>query len=819
MRISYTWLKDYLPTLKASPQKLADALTGAGLEVEAIIEQAAPFAKIIVGAVIDKSRHPDADRLSICQVDTGDATLKVVCGAPNVAVGKKYPLALVGAILPNGLELKPTTIRGVASEGMLCSARELGLAEDGSGLMELPERSVIGQRLPQALGLNDTIFEIAVTPNRGDCLSHRGIARELSTLFKVPLRDPKTQTARGGTAGSGTARSGTARSGTTRSGASRGRASRGDFSVRGLLKVTVVDKRGCLRYCARSLKGIKIAPSPEWLQGRLRALGLRPINNVVDATNFVMLDRGHPVHAFDARFVRGGILKVCRAIDGEQFETIDHVGRTLATDDLVIADCEGPMALAGIMGGVGSEVREDTTELILEVACFEAARIRRTAKRLGLATDSSMRFERGVPLSSVPATMQQLTVLILDLAGGVASRDIVDVMPVKKLVQDISLSKTKLASLLGITIPSAEVVRIFKALGLEPKSNQSGWKVRCPDSRPDLTRDVDLIEELIRIRGLDHIPSVLPQQVMRPVHKSRHEVLADPVRDFFVGRGFFETIHYSFIDPKLLEKCLIGAAEGLPLANPLSEDLSVMRPSLLPQLLADATRQESARDFELRPVFNPKGAGEWRLTLLWSGPLIARSWQSNPDRVDFYAVKGLMEDLSTRLRIHDIQWRTPTQSGLLHPMQAVDVCLQDQVLASLGAVHPVILQNFGLGQGYYALDLHYNLLVQGVRPGSCSFQSLSPYPQVQRDLSITCDHTLEYSKIIKEINELSNELLSRVELFDVYSGGGIPEGRRGLGLSLIYASPDRTLTDQEVNQAYFALVEHLRDKLGIELRA
>ncbi|MDO8520168.1 MAG: phenylalanine--tRNA ligase subunit beta, partial [Deltaproteobacteria bacterium] len=572
MKISYQWLKEFFPGVIAAPRVIAERLTNAGLEVEAVEELGKPFQNVVVAEVRSKTKHPNADRLSVCEVFNGKETLQIVCGAPNVTVGKKYPLAQIGASLPNGVAVQKATLRGVESLGMLCSAVELKLAEEKTGLMELPDEAKIGTALAKALGLQDTLLEINVTPNRGDCLSHRGIAREVGALFGRKLL-------------------------------AEGKKGVGESKEVGV-KVELKDRKGCLRYCSRVIRGVKIAPSPFWLSQRLTRLGIRPINNVVDATNYVMLKLGHPTHAFDHRFLRGGALVIRKAGAAQKFKTLDGEMRELLPDDLVIADREGPVALAGIIGGAESEIRQDTSVVVLEAAAFDPVRIRRTARRLSIQTESSLRFERGVPAASVKEALDELSSLILKLAGGEASAA-ADFFLGKMSPRILRLRKTRLTQILGTAPPATEVFRILQALGLNPKKEAAGWKVTVPFFRFDLSREIDFIEEVVRLTGFGEIKALLPRWEARPLvesEMSRHE---DEARQFLKSRGFVETLHTSF------------AATGVKILNPLSEDLGALRESLLWALLnvyrKNRSPDLSSRYFELRPVYRKGGEEQRRL--------------------------------------------------------------------------------------------------------------------------------------------------------------------------------------------------------------
>lgn len=795
MKISYQWLKELLPGLKATPRQMADRLTNAGLEVEALTDYAAKYRGIVVGEVLQKQKHPGADRLSLCQVSDGKATFAVVCGAPNVEQGKKYPFAMVGAVLVDGTEIKPATIRGEKSFGMLCSAKELDIADDASGLLLLADKAKTGHAFADHYGLNDTILEVAVTPNRGDCLSHWGVAREVAALFNTPFLIKKSSY------------------------------KKSDYTIKSHVKVKVMDRAGCGRYCAQVISQVALGRSPAWLANRLQMLGIRPLNNVVDATNYVMMETGHPLHAFDSRFIRGGQLVVKKVGEETDFETIDHVKRKLLPGDLVIADADGPVALAGIMGGVGAEIRQDTTTVILEAARFDPSRIRKTSRRLGLQTDSSSRFERSVPACSVGDAMDRLVSLIMELAGGQATCDGYDIYhkPVKPL--RLYLPEGEVGRILGISIPAAKIQKIFRLLHLQAKKVKTGWQVVVPEFRSDLTRPIDLVEEIIRIHGMDAIPSGLPMRGMKPFMQSRESRLEEGVRDFLVARGFMETIHYSFADP---EDLVSWDYPGIPhtLSNPLSREFSVLRPGLLPSLIKYTAAQyrnyfheKGIRIFELRSVYLPGGGEQKRLSLIFAGTGLEKNWKKEKWVSDFYWGKALLDALGQEAQLPDLVYKKADMPSHWHPAQTVVVTCGDQPLGYLGCLNPHILKKWELPDALYALDLDFGLLCQLWGGKKLQYCVLSSFPPVNRDLALIASQDCTYESLLQAIWSLAPQGLKQVSLFDIYTGAGVPAGKKSLALNLTYGSATRTLTDEEVNREHFALVAALQKKLGVSLRS
>ncbi len=771
MKISTQWLKEILPGLKATPKLIAQRLSDVGFEIEGIEDKASHIPGLVIGEVLSKEKHPQADRLSLCQVNTGKENYQVVCGAPNVAVGKKYPFATIGTTLPNGLTLKQTAIRGMDSFGMLCSAKELGLSEESTGLYELDDSAVTGRGFSKIYG--DVVLDIAVPPNRGDALSHWGIAREVAALFGLTFKLPASTKIKG------------------------------TFSFRDSLKISLNDKKGCLRYTSRVIRNVKISPSPFWLAHRLALLGIRSINNVVDATNIVMMETGHPLHAFDHRFLRGGKLEIRKAGVSQNFETLDAVVRQLEVDDLVIADAEGPVALAGIMGGKNSEVKEATSILVLEAASFDPVKIRKTAKRLALHSESSHRFERGVDAATVREALDRLTSLILEIAGGEASHDIVDLYPQKRKTQKIILRTARLDQIVGEKISPTDVKGVLSRLGMTVAKSVKGFSVTIPTFRADLSREIDLIEEVVRYRGFEKIKSTLPPTLHRPLIESPESFYEEEIRRFFSARGFSETIHYSFCSPVELEK--LGVKDFFSLTNPLSPELSVLRPSLLPSLLGDCRllkTNEGVSLFELRTVYTPPNLEQKRLTGVYGGK-----------NMDFFVGKGLLESLFKDGKIPVWKWKRTSEKSEFHPAQCVEIILNDKVLGYFGRLHPQLAP-----QPLYAFDLDYSVLARVWKSNDISFKPLSPFPSIVRDMALVADRELSFETLVQTIRDSQVLLLKDISLFDVYEGDKIAADKKSLAFSLVYADPTRTLTDEEVNKVHFALVKNLCDKLGVSLR-
>lgn len=809
MKISIRWLKEILPGLKrVSPQKIADRLTKVGFEIESMEDKGDNLKGVVVGQVLEVSKHPNADRLSVCKVTDGRAVIQVVCGAANVASRKKYPLALSGASLPHGLLLKNTTIRGVESFGMLCSSKELALEDDVAGIYELEETARVGQSIANYLG--DTVLDIAVPPNRGDLLSHRGIACEVGALFKISNKPLNEYPLKKWT---------------------------GSFPFNQFIKkIKVEEKKGCPRYTSLVIRGVTMAPSPFWLKRRLTNLGIRPINNVVDATNYIMMETGHPLHAFDHRFLKNGQLKIRRAKSGEKLITLDQVERLLKPDDLVIADDESPIALAGIMGGFQSQIREDTTVLVLEAASFDPQKIRRTSKRLGLRTESSFRFERFVSPTTVFSALDRLSRLILSLAGGENSSDYYDSAPRKAPQGKVFLRLDRLKEIVGVPFKAHEVLSILNGLGFSVQTRGRTFHVAIPHFRNDLSREIDLIEEVVRFYGFEKIPSQIPVSSHRVIRESVGSQKENKVRAFFAANGFTETIHYSFCSEEELKKTGLKGP-FLSLKNPLSPELSIMRPSLLPGLMNSLKNNqgsllEGVRFFEMRPVYYEESltGGQKRVLErikvagIYGGGLFPGHWSHFQRESDFFFGKGLCEKFFLEMRLPQIQWKPQTMRNEFHPLQCLEILLGETSLGFFGKIHPEILKQWDIKTGLsspslYAFDLDFSVMEQflGVKP--VVYKTRSPYPAISRDLALVMDKSLSHEVLLSAIQSLKVPCLKEISLFDFYEGEKIPPGKISLAFSLIYESRDKTLTDDEVNTLHFGLVNEISKKLNVSLRA
>ncbi len=795
MKISLQWLKEFVE-IDLSPQELAQRLTHAGLEVEEFSYLGKIPESVQVAQLQKIEKHPQADRLTVCEVSLGKEARSIVCGAKNMKVGDKVPLAFSGTLLPDGKKIEKSKIRGIASEGMLCSEVELGLFEDSTGLFILPSHLKQGLPLASQMSLEDVIFEINVTPNRADCLSVYGIAREIAAILSKPLQEIRPVLPLG------------------------------KFSCEGKIKVEVKDAERCPRYTARMLRGVQVAPSPFEIRLRLHRMGFRSINNVVDATNYVMMELGQPLHAFDAEKIQGGKIIIRRAEAGEKLKTLDEVERSLATQDLLITDSKQILAIAGVMGGRSSGVGSETHELILESAYFQAHSIRKTSKHLGLQTESSYRFERGVDPDGILRASDRLAELILKWAGGELSLEQTDTAPQAFPPKKIQLRLSRIHQLLGVRWESKEISERLHSLGFKPQWNPSGiWDCTIPSYRHDLNREVDLIEEVARLVGYEKIPPQLPLTSLAVAHDYYDSPLEENFRSLLSHLGFMEVIHYSFASEKEFGKSGISTETLLHLANPLSEDLAVMRSSLIPAMLSCLQRNmahqaEDLKLYELRSVYQllpGKNLQEAKsLCLALSGKAYGKEWNLPVREVDFFDLKGVIEKLITNYGLPAYELKL-SSSPYFHPGASAEIFIQGKKIGEIGQIHPQLLEAFDLRVPVVLAELKINELLSFSIPFK-AFQEISPFPWVDRDLTLIASESMEAQKVIDEICRMQISLIREVNCVDVYHGEPIESGKKALTYSIIYLDEKKTLTDVEVNEVHQKVLEHLKKALPIEWR-
>lgn len=823
MRASYKWLKELCP-LEATPEQVAERFTAIGLEVEGQ-KVYGDLPNVVIAEVRGKRPHPSRDKLTLVRVFDGAGEQEVVCGAPNVPEpGARVLLAKNGAKLPNGMVIAERKVAGVVSNGMLCGESELDIGPEADGIVVLPTDfpAKLGTPVSEALDLADVVFEIGLTPNRPDCLGHVGLARELSAVFGLPLRHPEAK-APAKLRQPVAERDAGVRSVALFVGARPGASPAPRFGLQ------VDDAARCPRYAAATIDGVQVGLSPFWLRYRLHVLGLRPINNVVDATNLVLVEYGYPTHAFDRALLKGSRIHVRTARAGEQMQTLDGVTRALGADDLLICDAARPVAVAGVMGGEESGVTEATRDLLIECAYFDPRSVRRTSRRLGLHTDASHRFERGVDPRAVPAVLARVVSLIGQIAGGEAAIEGQEICSDAFARRAILLRPSRQTALLGTVIPVESSEQILTALGCEVEQRPEGLSVRAPTWRPDLGREEDLIEEVARIWGYDRIPTEVP-------HVRSTADGTPPITSFLrrakeraAAIGLTEAVNLAFTSPKQLEHAR-APSPYVTLANPLSEERGVMRSSLLPGLahnLLRAQRHQVAQVtlFELARVFHPSGGAlpterQLLAIVLWGA---RASWLGDADAFDFYDGKGVLEALLPPLVGCPIATVTDDalarEAPFLHPRRSARVQIGEASVGVLGELHPDVLDVYELTGPVVYAEIEVAALFSAGRVGlPPQVQSLPRFPASGRDLAIVVDEGIEAGDVASALRSVGGVLVERVALFDQYRGGQLPAGKKSLAFHITYRDAEATLTDPRVDDAHASLVAEARRRFAAEVR-
>lgn len=801
MRVPYTWLKDFID-IDMDARELAEKLTFAGIEVDEIVDLRPSFSNVITAEVLTVDKHPDADRLFVTRVSDGKREYTVVAGIDNFAAGDKVPLALPGAKLPGGVTIKRTRLRGVESNGMLCSAEELDLALNPGvdGILVLDPETPVGVPLEDALLLNDPILVLDLTPNRADCLGLIGVAKEVAALTGRTAQFPDNSLE-----------------------ATAARLPRPCIIIR--------DTDLCSRYTGLVIRDVKIGPSPLWLQVRLLQAGLRPINNIVDITNYVMWEWGQPLHAFDYDTLNDHTIMVRRAEEGEKLVTLDQNERQLTPDMLVIADSARAVGLAGVMGGIETEVTEKTKAVLLESAHFDRVSIRRTGRSLGLFSEAQQRFEKGVDVNGCSEANRRAARLIEFLGAGFVDGDIVDEYPVPQYPRKIRLRPERARRLLGLEISQMEMASIFRRQGFAVEEGTL-LHVTIPTLRQDLQEEVDLIEEVARIYGYDKIATTLLQGTMSQGRRTEKQQVLRKIREIMVACGLTEVICYSFVSPRQRLKLRIPEDSELysmmQLANPLSEEQSVMRTMLLGGLLETVgyNHNRNLPDvgiFEVGTVFLPAGNPEHRLPveqlslgIAMSGSFPGEHWQRKPAAVDFFTLKGIVETVMERLGISDLSF-APLDLPWCQPGQTAKISAGGVQLGWLGRVHPEVLDSYELAKPVYAAEINVDLLHDRVRLAP-SYRPLPRYPAVLRDLAVVVSEDVPAAEVAAIIKKEGGALVEEVTLFDQYRGKQIPDGCRSLAFAITYRDHNRTLSDEDVNNIHRRIETALAEHLGADLR-
>lgn len=796
MRVPYTWLKDFIPT-DLSAQELAELLTRSGIEVEEVTSLRPKFTGVIVAEVLSVNKHPEADKLFIVLVNDGVEERTVVAGIDNMQPGDNVPLAVVGANLPGDVQIKKTKLRGVESQGMLCSAAELGLdLNPGTeGVLILDKDVPVGVALEDALMLNDPILILGLTPNRADCLGLLGVAHEVAALtdcnVQLPDISPMSRKAEAP-----------------------------------IPSIRIEDSSLCARYAGLVIGDVKIGLSPVWLQVRLLQAGIRPISNIVDITNYVMWEWGQPLHAFDYTLLAEHSIVVRPAREGEELVTLDNAKRSLTEEMLVIADAQKPVAVAGVMGGLETEITDSTETVLLESAHFNPVSIRRTGRSLGLYSEAQQRFEKGVDVNGCVQAIRRAAKLIELLGAGRSEGDVVDEYAAPCYPIQIRLRPERARKLIGLEISQLEMAAIFQRQGFSVEEGTQ-LHVTVPTSRPDLQVEVDLIEEVARINGYHKIATTLPSGVITQGRRTERQQALKKAKETMVSCGLTEVINYSFVSPTQFKKLRLEQ-KPVVVANPLSEEQSVMRTELLGGLLSTIAyngnrNQVNVQIFELGAVYwpyelplNRLPEERTKLGLALTGMLSTEHWQQKPQRADFFSLKGMIETLLIRLNIYGVIFRE-SEDPFCQPGQRAAIYLGDEQIGWLGRVHPEVLDAYALEHPVYAAEIDMESLLGQVKLVS-EYMALPRYPALLRDLAVVVPDEVAATEVTAVIYEAGGALVHDVSLFDLYRGPQIPSGSRSLAYAISYRDPSRTLSDDDVTELHQTIEQTLQNRLGTRLR-
>jgi phenylalanyl-tRNA synthetase beta chain len=791
MKISEKWLREWVnPSI--TTEQLVSTLTMAGLEVDGTEALGASLDGVVVGRIEKTEQHPQADKLKVCSVNIGAGeNLQIICGAPNAREGLKVAVATIGSVLPGDFKIKKAKLRGVESYGMLCSGKELELSDDHDGIMELGSDAELGQPLAEYLGLKDTAIDIDLTPNRGDCLGIKGIAIEVGVLTQTQVKPVEIRPQ--------------------------------PVTIEDRVEVKLNAPQANPRFVARVIKGINLnAQTPEWMKARLLASDIRSIDPVVDVTNYVMLELGHPMHAFDLNHLEGAI-DVRYAKDGEKLVLLDEQEIVLRSDTLVVADDKKVLSLAGIMGGKYSGISATTTDLLLEVAHWDPVAIAGKARSYGLHTDASHRFERGVDYNLCAEVMERATELLLSIVGGQAG-PLVDQISKEHFPEprSVLLRRARIERLLGISLADDQIEDILTRLGMVLQPHTKGWMVEIPSRRFDISIEEDLIEELVRVYGYNRVPSRAPQNEMRMVARPEHRLRKSDIRRLLVARGYQEAITYSFGEPGLM-KTINPEVPGIQLLNPISSDLSMMRTSLWPALIKAAQhnfnrQQERVRLFEIGLRFENHESGLEQIPTLSAvigGPLHDESWEGRSRPVDFYDLKGDLEAI-LKLTVNSDSYLFKLENHpSLHPGQSARIYRGSKAIGWIGKLHPNVKKSLDLEQDLFLFEVNLEAIMKRKLP---KFAELSRYPSIRRDLAVVVDEQMEVAQLIDLIRQTAGNLLKHINIFDIYRGEGVDFGRKSVALALVLQHANRTLKDAEVSAIIDKIVKQLETQLGAVLR-
>lgn len=798
MKISLNWLKKYVDLSGITAADIVSNLTNSGLEVEDVEDKGTEFENIVVGYVKERKKHPNADKLSVCIVTDGTEDYNVVCGAPNVAAGQKVPFAKVGAVVPDGgFKLTKAKIRGEVSMGMICSERELKLSDNHQGIMVLDENLQLGKPLAEALGLNDVLLEVAITPNRPDALSHIGVARDLAAIFNRELHIPEVIL------------------------------NENEGSIHDYAAVEVLNDKDCPRYSAKVVRNVTVKESPTWLKEALTAIGLRPINNIVDVTNYVMHEVGQPLHGFDLDKLSGNKIIVKNANEGEKFTTLDSKERKLSASSLMICDAERSVAIAGVMGGENSEVSSETKNILIESAYFNPSSVRKTSKSLALSTDASYRFERGTDPNITVVAASRAAQLIQEVGGGEILSGVIDVYPVRIAALDIELRFSRVTKVLGYVVPDEEILQILKRLGIQVNSvNADLVQVSVPTFRPDLEREIDLIEEIARIYGYDKIPAV--EKISITLAEKKDETSGtDKARHTALSLGLDEIITNSLIPSEYA--AMFG--NTIDVLNPQSADMSTLRTSLIPGALFTVARNINAGEkslaiFEIGNVFNRKNEGlnsfedfteEEKICFVLTGRADDAEWYGKERNYDFYDLKGFVNSFLRRFYLDSVLNDTYYQNGSSIFEYYLDKTYKNEIIGQGGLLNKSVLKKFDINQDVYYFEFRLEKFFE-IEPGIRKFKELLKFPKVVRDCAFIVDNNIAHDEVVQAMSDTKSELLKSIKLFDIFESESLGRDKKSMAFTLEFYDETRTLKDEEVDAVFYKAIESVKKKLNAELR-
>ena len=801
MKATLNWLRDFVD-IEMDIEELADKLTMAGLEVEEIIRLGEGLDDIVVGNIVDVKTHPEDKKLSIARVDIGKETVEVISSAPDVRIGLKTALALPGVVLPGGVKVEKRVFKGIESTGILLAEDEMGLTQDHTGLIELPEDSLPGRPITEVIDVKDYLLDLDITPNRADCLSILGLARDISVITKVPLKKQEIRLSEDGP------------------------------DINKLTSIEVIDKDLCPRYVARVIEGVKIGKSPLWMRMRLDQMGIRDINTIVDITNYVLLEYGQPLHAFDYHLLSENRIIVKRASSGEKFFTLDAVERELNNDTLMICDGEKSVAVAGVMGGANSEIQEDTETVLLESAYFYPPSIHRTSKNLGIISEAAFRFERGIDPEGLLRAADRASGLMADLTGGVVAKGYIDAIGEIPKMPEIKLRTSYTKKIIGFDVESTEIRKYLQGLDIEIVSEKNDTiTARPPSYRRDLTREIDLVEEVARLKGYDKIPETLPDVKMGYKAQSPMGSFIQDVSDIILSEGFDEIITYSFIGSNSFDMMKLAEddtiRDAIPLKNPLSEEMDVMRTTLVPGIIRTATTNINHLNFDLRlfeiarvyiPVDGEKLPDErYHLSALMSGKRVPKQWGEESVEVDFNDIKGVWETIVDKIGKLGLKYDNNDHATYLDRVKSCVIQADGEMVGVMGRVDEGVAENFELQKDVYLLEVDLTRL-SGIETRETTFVPIPRYPPVLRDVAVLVDMDVKSADVIDTIERAADENVKDVNIFDLYAGEQINEGEKSLALTIKYQSDERTLTDEEVNETHGKVLEVLKERLNARIR-